>query len=263
MSKLLISIKDSLSEALPSISSLAFVATFSLARGLVLGAIVLGLISVATTAGPSLYRTALFETNYRDVVYLRVVNPKGGAHHGTAFHVDTPSGNQVLVTNFHVCGTSQENNSYEASLFGHSTADTHVIKKDPTHDLCILSPVGNLKSFPLSDNALLGLPVFALGFPSYMPWTLTSGDIVGWVGDTSFRRMTTKLCLEYKGKPSLLSCKFTYQALQTTIPVRGGSSGSPVMNMLGSVIGVVTKQERGHWGIVIPSEHVINLIKEL
>ena len=49
--------------------------------------------------------------------------------------------------------------------------------------------------------------------------------------------------------------------MQTSIPVRPGSSGGPVIDPFGNVIGVIFQQEQGHWGTALFADDVIKLIE--
>ena len=138
---------------------------------------------------------------------------------GTGFVV----GKGLVATNFHVIRGSH---SGKAKVVGSSTnlAIDGVVAKDPDRDLAILK-IEALTAAPLPVSASrpvqVGEPVFAIGNPQGMEGTLSQGIVSGvrTVGDSSW--------------------------IQITAAISPGSSGGPVLNDAGAVVGVAVATLRG------------------
>ena len=116
---------------------------------------------------------------------------------------------------------------------------------DESHDLAILQvSVPDAQSLPLgdSDTVEIGDTVYAAGNPKgYFEGTFSSGIISGIRGDSTNKR------------------------LQMTAPVSSGSSGGPVVNGRGQVIGVSFATFRGgqNLNFAIPSNYLKELLAQL
>ncbi|MYE90957.1 trypsin-like serine protease, partial [Candidatus Poribacteria bacterium] len=156
---------------------------------------------------------------------------------GSGFFVDT----NFIATNFHVIegatrGTAKlvgEQTEYPIEVF---TA------MDETHDLAILQvAVPDVQPLPLgdSDTIEIGDTVYVAGNPKgYFEGTFSDGIISAIRGDSTSKR------------------------LQMTAPVSSGSSGGPVINGSGEVIGVsfATFRDGQNLNFAIPSNYLKGLI---
>lgn len=126
------------------------------------------------------------------------------------------SSDGIIVTNFHVLESAYqaevkigENQFKEASLIkGDPAMDIALLKID-TSDLSVL-PIGN------SDDLINGQFIVVLGSPWGFEHSVSSGIIGG------------------------LRSKDNIKLIQMTAPVSPGSSGGPVINEFGEVIGITT-----------------------
>src|ERR1700691_1901877 len=115
-----------------------------------------------------------------------------------------------------------------------------VVAVDPTHDLSILT-VNGLKApeLPLGDSAQLavGDPVYAIGNPEGLEGTFSPGIVSG---------------IRQPGSGTLL---------QITAPISPGSSGGPILDNTGKVIGVAvaTLKEGQNLNLAIPSSYLAGL----
>ncbi len=159
---------------------------------------------------------------------------------GSGFFVRT---NQV-ATNLHVIkGASR---GY-IKLIGKKTKYniSGVTAVDTTRDLVILkvSSVLGSKTIPLgdSDAVQVGSPVYAVGNPRGLEGTFSQGII------SSIRKIGTD------------------KILQITAPISPGSSGGPVLNENGHVIGVsvATYRSGQNLNFAIPSNYLEKLIKQI
>ena len=144
-----------------------------------------------------------------------------------------------IATNYHVIKGAMRGT---AKLVGKSTTYTieGVTATDKTNDLVILKvPASGVKSLSLGDSDVvrIGEAVYVAGNPKGLEGTFSNGII------SSLRDRSTK------------------ERLQMTAPISPGSSGGPVLNSKGEVIGVsfMTLVGGQNLNFAIP----VNILKEL
>jgi hypothetical protein len=162
-----------------------------------------------------------------------------GVQVGTGFAVD-PAG--IIATNLHVVAGSDEIRI--TLLDGHAFDVLRVVGLDPDRDLALLSiDVGApMPSLTLGDSDLVaaGDPVIAIGNPlGMLDYTVSDGLI------SSIRVASAQLTL-----------------LQTSAPISQGSSGGPLFNPFGEVIGVATAifTEGQNLNLAVPSNYVATML---
>ncbi len=163
----------------------------------------------------------------------------GNDRMGTGFIID-PSG--LIATNLHVVvGASV----IKVRLVdGTVLAVERVIAIDADHDLALLKvePRGPMPVLPLgdSDKVAAGDPVLAIGNPLGLGYTVSDGLI------SSVREVNPKVTL-----------------LQISAPISQGSSGGPLFNSYGEVIGVATAifAEGQNLNFGVPSNYVSRLAR--
>ncbi|MDP2320636.1 MAG: serine protease [Acidobacteriota bacterium] len=143
-------------------------------------------------------------------------NPRSAVATGTGFFV----ADGYIATNFHVVR--------EGSVFELATSDAVIgldlVVSDPVNDLAILrtKSAATQRPLPLSTSEIiLGAEAVVVGFP-----------LGGTLGDG--HKVTTGVVSAIDGLNN------DPRMFQLTAPIQPGSSGSPVFNMRGTVIGVVT-----------------------
>ena len=160
--------------------------------------------------------------------------------YGSGFFVRS---NQI-ATNFHVIdGTAQGT----VKRVGQETEYTieGITAMDESHDLAILQvSASGVQPLPLgdSDTVEIGDTVYVAGNPKgFFEGTFSDGIITGIRGDSTNKR------------------------LQMTAPVSSGSSGGPVLNSIGEVIGVSFATFRGgqNLNFAIPSNYLKELLTQL
>ncbi len=171
----------------------------------------------------------MFAKNESSVVTIRA-----GSKIGTGFYV-TPD---FLVTNFHVIKGSSSVVFYNNYADGGTPVQFAVVL-DPANDLAILRAPRQGKPVQLAGNAGVspGAELFAIGSPRGYEKTITNG---------------------------VLSQKRKDGILQISIAVSPGSSGSPVFDMQGEVVGVVVAQrtDSQNLNFAIPSDRVSQLLQK-
>ena len=124
-----------------------------------------------------------------------------------------------VVTNFHVIEGLSE--AYARFADGHTESVQGVVTADKGQDIAVLEvPTSSRPSLPLGDDLALreGDPVLALGAPRGLELTLTNGIV------SAFRTSEGQFLI------------------QNTAPIAPGSSGGPLLNSSGQVIGITSMQ---------------------
>jgi len=155
---------------------------------------------------------------------------------GSGFGV---GGDGLLVTNHHVIDGADALRVQVAS--GEEFDDVYVRSSDQELDLALLRvPSANIDSLPLGDVGAveIGDPVYAMGNPLGLEGTFSNGLL-------SNRRQTD-----------------TAELLQISAPISAGSSGGPVLNSRGEVIGIVTFTMRGgqNLNLALPIDYVRTML---
>lgn len=166
-----------------------------------------------------------------------------------------------ILTNEHVVHGAARGR-ITITMFDGTEVSATVVGRDPESDIAVLlASRNNLSPVFLgdSDRVSVGDGVFAIGTPLALPGTVTSG-IVSAVDRTISAR-------EAGGTARY------YAAIQTDAAVNRGSSGGPLFDYVGRVIGVnsviksvvTAGQEAGNIGIAfaIPINHAMRVASEL
>lgn len=157
---------------------------------------------------------------------------------GTGFVID-PTG--LIATNLHVVVGARE--IRVTTLDGTVLEVVGVIALDPDHDLAIID-VDPAKPMPVlvlgdSDKVVAGDPVVAIGNPlGVLDYTVSDGLIA------AVRQISPDVTL-----------------LQISAPISQGSSGGPLFNPFGEVIGIATavSTEGQNLNFAVPSNYVRTL----
>jgi S1-C subfamily serine protease/cytochrome c-type biogenesis protein CcmH/NrfG len=163
-----------------------------------------------------------------------------GDSQGTGFMV---SENGLLVTNHHVIEGAKK--MFVKSNTGGIHEVESVVAVDKDRDLAVLKVgVRNIKPLVLADAPTVnpGAKVVVIGNPQGLESTITEGIV------------SAKRGLSGYG-----------EVLQITAPISPGSSGSPVFNIKGEVVGIATfKRLDGEaLNFAIPSNRIIDLLKTI
>ncbi|NGP53588.1 trypsin-like peptidase domain-containing protein [Thioalkalivibrio sp. XN8] len=156
---------------------------------------------------------------------------------GTGFFIQNDG---VLVTNFHVVAGAE---SLSVELSDGEVFDAvYVLSKDTRRDLILLQiPVAEVTALTIADErgVQVGDAVYAIGNPLGLRGTFSDGLV-------SAKRVEDGV---------------TY--LQITAPISEGSSGGPVMNERGEVIGVATAfyEDGQNLNMAIPARHARGMLQ--
>jgi S1-C subfamily serine protease len=176
---------------------------------------------------------AVFEKAAKSVAYITNTAVRRDLWSLNTFEVPQGSGSGFIwntqghiVTNFHVVYGAD---SIQVVLDDQSTHDARVIGVDPDHDLAVLQITASKKQLhPLdlgnSQNLRVGQQVLAIGNPFGLDHTLTTG-VVSALG-RSIKSINNRTI---EG------------VIQTDAAINPGSSGGPLLNSSGQLIGVNTQ----------------------
>lgn len=192
----------------------------------------------------------MLEDVKRSVVIVSVATPSG---------ITTGSGTILtedgyIVTNHHVIQNAisvsvtlyGEEYGIKAEIIGHNEQSDIAILKIPVSDL-------NPATFADSSECRVGEQVFAIGNPAgqLFAWSVSEGIVSG-------RDRTLKMYKDGKLVKEL-------NVIQTDAAINNGSSGGPLINTAGQVIGIVTLKlsEENDLGFALSSNDVIAIVEEL
>lgn len=193
------------------------------------------------------------------VLYLKGANGSVG----TGFVVSY-AGKSFTVTNAHVCG----NNVSMSSRKGVSALPwtLAVVGLHPSVDLCILQPDRTVSPLILAaQDPSPGENLTVIGHPLGGPRVIEKGiTLFQKVIKVVMMRAPPYVC-EANGLKSLLGIACVYVNTQTasTVVVRPGSSGSPVLNTENDVVGVINAGSihRDNWGVFIQLDDLIGALE--
>lgn len=163
----------------------------------------------------------------------------GGEQLGTGFAVGSSG---IIATNLHVVRGSDD---IKVTMYdGNSFQVAQIVGVDPDRDLTLLALDldAPMPTLTLGDSDLMtaGDPVVAIGNPIGLDYTVSDGLI------SSVRVVNEQLTL-----------------LQTSAPISHGSSGGPLFNPFGEVIGVAVAIFDGgqNLNLAVPSNYLAPLIQ--
>ncbi len=171
----------------------------------------------------------IVQASERATVRIEAKGPRGDQV-GTGFILDAKG---IVATNLHVIiGTSD-------ILIKLADGTTHqavqVESMDPLRDLALVrfAATGPLATLRLGDSSKVvkGDPIIAIGNPLGVFENTVSQGIVSAV---------RTLCSEADAKAQTAKCLGEFTLLQISAPISQGSSGGPLFNAMGEVIGITT-----------------------
>lgn len=181
--------------------------------------------------------TEIFERAKNSVVTIRSIDKNNEIiGEGAGFVINE---NGVIVTNYHVLASAYSAEIKLANGVKHNV--TSLLLEDKKKDICVIKiDSKQLPVLPLSDSKQIrvGEEIITIGNPRGYEMTVSSGIVSAIREDTD--------------------------GIQITAPVSRGSSGGPLINKKGSVIGIVTSQDIFGQNInfAIPINHLVELITD-
>lgn len=202
-----------------------------------------------------------------EIVKTKDGKPIGG---GTGFGIKAPSGREYIMTNAHVCSAFKDEDP-TVLLPNGSMVKRKILSISDTTDLCLIEGVTGLGALELGKSVYIGETIMIVGHPLLMPLAVTEGDIIdtriqeiglGIIGidvqESECHQPKNKIVNQEFGFFGVLPvCMEEIMSYQTTAVSLPGSSGSPVVNTLGQVIGVnFAGDGMVHWGLSVPLQDI-------
>lgn len=158
---------------------------------------------------------SIFKNTSPSILLVSVKDKKGNEFIGTGFVIDKSG---ILVTNYHVIEGARY--AIAQSQTGKRYHIDKILAKDEYHDIAILSfETDGIESLLLgnSDEVKTGMAIAVIGNPVGLENTISEGLISG---------------VRKSGRSSSI--------LQISAPISKGSSGSPIFDKNGEVVGMAT-----------------------
>jgi len=234
-----------------------------LLKGLVRGALLAGA-ALLVLESPQIHHNYIINKVGPSVVMITNVDANSG---GTGFAVKAPSGKDYILTNAHICVGVQR--PLIVTFKDNRKVPLRIVEVSKDTDLCLIEPVGNLEGLSLADSLEIGQNIAIVGHPALMDITLAKGELIQKM-DIAIP-VPESLCETSKeiggpfvevDNPFFPCVGFIKGVGQTNAVIIGGSSGSPVINFFGNLVGVAFAG-RGdtNWALIIPLSHVEQFLK--
>ena len=244
-----------------------------LLRVTAIAAIILVSVQIANRS----YKHYIYDFKGSSVVMLtgKFIDQKSG---GTGFQVTAPSGKQYTMTNYHVCMLADDNKIIKAETVNGATHKLRVLYYSLMHDLCLLEPIKSLRSLSVANSMYKHEEVHIVGHPRLESLTKESGSIVSMktirIMIPTLKHHTCKNGREInpfifqnertrRFQEKYKYCGEILKAMHTNAISYGGNSGSPVLDDLGNVIGVLFAGTRGipTSSLVVPLEYIQSFLE--
>lgn len=182
---------------------------------------------------------ALYEQSVKAVVLIVCMNTDGSLSQGSGVILRSDG---VIATNFHVIDDAK---SASVKLQnGDVYDDVSIVDTDERKDIAIIKiKATNLPTLSVgnSDTIKVGITIYAIGAPRGLEGSISSGIV-------SSIRPANEISQTLSG----------FRVIQITAPISSGSSGGPLLDETGKVIGLVfaTRVDAQNINLAIPINYV-------
>lgn len=170
---------------------------------------------------------------------------------GTGFIVQASSGKRYLMTNEHVCLHGNWRGYLEANYEGGRLVVGKMVKHNIVSDLCASAVTNDYVGLKIAPALQRNEQVYTRGYP-YSVLSETTGRFLGeitWQSDFAIEDIgecPTGARKHRNGHGNIDACVVTFHSNVTNMYARPGSSGSPVVNSQGELIGVMSSWDSDH-----------------
>lgn len=206
---------------------------------------------------------------------------------GTGFAIKASSGVSYIITNDHVCEVSSDQETVLVQGDDGRELRRKILARSSKTDLCLIESLPGVEGLEIGSEATIGQEVAAVGHPSLMPVTVSRGTIIttedieifsGIIDDGSFgdippqgimtpfgKIIPRSACQKDKHRIIIeekvtLCITVTKGALRTNALIQPGSSGSPMVNFYGNVVGVMFASDRFGWGCAVSRQDLVDFL---
>ena len=229
-------------------------------------------VGVALFLGIVLHGEEIHKKILRSYVGQRTVKIVGKKGMGSGFFVKAPSGTTYVLTNKHVCDTTTKPYIQVVIQPSQEVYESKIIEKSEMHDLCLIESPAEINGLSVAASTKVGESVGLIGHPSGWPLTLARGEVLGLtkiklVTEIVSPGMETEdFCKDGQVVNALFAvvCLEEMSATQLFIYSRAGSSGSPLVNFYGSIVGVLfagNPQDQFN-SYAVPLYHIKRFLKD-
>lgn len=287
--KIKIKLPDMNPQILKLLNQAISVALYAVAIGMFIGGVVM-----LSAKAPEIH-AGWIRNKVGSKTYLMTTAAHRGS--GTGFAVKAPSGITYIVTNDHVCAgfTSSSNPNLLVVDSNGNEMMRKVIERSVKSDLCLVEGMPGVEGLSLSKSApAIGQVIASVGHPAGYNITLSRGEVIQ-IEDVSIVKALIALisptgiesavaeedggilaskCNQPKNQigivnidtlfgplPAKACFNVTKGAYMTNMLIQPGSSGSPLVNFYGQVVGVVFASDSAHWGTAVSLNDLKDLLK--
>lgn len=214
---------------------------------------------------------------YRDYIRAKISNNvvkltnSEGTSGGTGSYIIAPSGKQYILTNAHVCGIADDNDTLYVTHDGDTKMyPAQVVERSVDTDLCVVEAVLARPGIKLASSYSIPQDIYIIGHPHLLKTMLSIGQIFDKLitqivdhqilsnADEAACHLPKNRIVEVEGFfGSAKLCLIEIEALQSNAHILPGNSGSPVVNTDGKLVGVAFAGDSSiYWGIIVPLEQV-------
>lgn len=181
---------------------------------------------------------------------------------GTGAFIRSNSGKTYILTNRHVC---QSEFSFMNVQIGETEATfkARILARSQTSDLCLLSAPDGIVGLPVSNRANLepGVKIWTMGHPDLQPQTMFTGES-GVTKIVKYMANYATNCQFQNQKKTLLNCMVTERGVHLNSPAVPGSSGSPIVDFNGELVGIVWGRTKIGTGLAVPLSNIKAFLKD-
>lgn len=170
---------------------------------------------------------------------------------GFSIITDPDKNKSYILTNKHVCEMRQRAN-YELTLSDGSIMKAKYVLSDSFADICLLEANGVLSPLVLaSQNATQGERIITMGAPDGAFPIVVDGLVCGYHDMHMQADSTDDGPFEVNFRAQIISA-----------PIYQGSSGSPVLNVDGKVVGIIfaVRTNKEHIAFMVPISEVLRFL---